>query len=100
MKRQKTVKKKLKIGRFEKLLYTFTILLVIGSPFGIVFSQATLSKINFDVEKAKKEVAYQEKKNESLNMKISEMASLDKIEEVAEKQGLSYNNDNIKSIEK
>ena len=100
MKRQKTVKKKLKIGRFEKLLYTFTILLVIGSPFGIVFSQATLSKINFDVEKAKKEVAYQEKKNESLNMKISELASLDKIEEVAEKQGLSYNNDNIKSIEK
>lgn len=100
MKKRKSVKKKLKIGRFEKLLYTFTILLIVASPFGIVFSQATLSKINFDVEKAKKEIAYQEKKNESLNMKISELASLDKIEEVAEKQGLSYNNDNIKSIEK
>ena len=98
MRKKKTLKKKLKMGRFEKLLYTFTILLVIASPFAVVFSQATLSKINFEVEKAKKEIAYQEKKNESLNMKISELASLDKIQDVAEKQGLSYNNDNIKTV--
>lgn len=98
MKKRKVVKKKLKMGKFERLLYTFTILLVIISPFAIVFSQATLSKINFEVEKSKKEISSQEKKNESLSMKISELASLDKIQEVAEKQGLSYNNDNIKSI--
>lgn len=100
MKKRKVVKKKLKIGKFEKLLYAFTLFLLLASPFAIVFSQATLSKINFEVEKSKKEIAYQEKKNESLNMKISELASLDKIQEVAEKQGLSYNNDNIKTIEK
>ena len=35
---------------------------------------------------------------QSLNMKISELASLDKIQDVAEKQGLSYNNDNIKTV--
>ena len=99
MKKRKVVKKKLKIGKFEKLLYAFTLFLLLASPFAIVFSQATLSKINFEVEKSKKEIAYQEKKNESLNMKISELASLDKIQEVAEKQGLSYNNDNIKTIE-
>ena len=97
MKKRKVVKKKLKMGKFERLLYTFTILLVVISPFAIVFSQATLSKINFEVEKSKKEISSQEKKNESLSMKISELASLDKIQEVAEKQGLSYNN-NIKSI--
>ena len=32
-------------------------------------------------------------------MKINELASLDKIEEVAKEQGLSYNNDNIKNID-
>ena len=32
-------------------------------------------------------------------MKINELASLDKIIEVAHEQGLSYNNDNIKSVE-
>lgn len=32
-------------------------------------------------------------------MKINELASLDKIEEIAEEEGLSYNNDNIKTVD-
>ena len=98
MKKNKKMKKTLKLGKFEKLIYTFTILLLVFSPFAIVFSQATLSKINYEVEKTKKTIATQEKKNESLSMKINELASLDTIKEVAALQCLSYNNDNIKSI--
>ena len=93
------VKKRNKMSRFERLLYTFTFLLVVLSPVAVVFSKATLSEINFEVEKAKKEIATQTKKNESLSMTINELASLDKIQEVAQEQGLSYNNDNIKSID-
>ncbi len=93
------VKKRLKMSRFEKLLYTFTLLLVVLSPVGIVFTKATLSEVNFEVEKAKKEIAVQNKKNESLNMTINELASLDKIQEIAQEQGLTYNNENIKTIE-
>ena len=63
-----------------------------------MFTKAALSQINYEVEKVNKEIATQEKKNESLNMAINELASLDKIQQVAEDQGLSYNNDNIKSI--
>ncbi len=96
--KKKQVKRVIKIGKFEKLLYAFTIVLLVISPFAIVFSQATLSKINFDVEKAKKQLNTQEKKNESLAMKVNELASLDNIKEVAIEQGLSYNNNNIKSI--
>lgn len=99
MKKQKKLKKQVKISKFEKLLYTFTVLLILSFPLVIVFSQATLSKINYEVEKSKKEIATQEKKNESLVMKINELASLDRIQEVADDQGLSYNNDNIKTIE-
>lgn len=87
------------MGKFEKLLYTFTIILLLSFPLVIVFSQATLSKINYEVEKSKKEITVQEKKNESLTMKINELASLDRIQEVADDQGLSYNNDNIKTID-
>ena len=47
----------------------------------------------------KRTITAQEKKNESLEMKINELASLDKIIEVAQEQGLSYNNDNIKTVE-
>lgn len=98
MKKKKILKKKVKMSKFEKLIYTFTFVLVLASPFVIVFSQATLSKINYEVEKSKKELTKQEKKNESLVMKINELASLDKIQEVADSKGLSYNNDNIKTI--
>ena len=82
------MKKQLKLGKFERLIYSFTIILLVLSPFAIVFSQATLSKINYEVEKTKKTIASQEKKNESLSMKINELASLDTIKEVAALQGL------------
>lgn len=93
------VKKRLKMSKFERLIYTFTFLLALMTPLTVIFSQATLSKINYDVEITKKQISKQIKKNESLTMKIDELASLDKIEEVAKEHGLSYNNNNIKSIE-
>ena len=98
MKKKKQVKKRIKVTRFEKLLYIFTILLIVLSPVAIVFSKATLSEINFEVEKQKKEIAEQKKTNESLNMTINELASLSKIQQVADEQGLSYNNSNVKTI--
>lgn len=94
----KKVRKRLKMSKFERLIYTFTIVLALLMPLSIVFSQATLSKINYEVEKTKKQISLQEKKNESLSMKIDELASLDKIQEVAKTQGLGYNYNNVKSI--
>lgn len=96
---KKKVKKQLKISKFEKLLYTITIILVLMAPISIVFSKATLSKVNFEVEKKKREIESQEKTNESISMTINELASLTKIQSVAEEQGLSYNNNNIKTVE-
>ena len=94
----KKVKKKVMISKFEKLIYTLAILLIVIAPVSIVFSKATLAKINFEVEKQKKEIAAQKKTNESLTMAIDELASLTKIQEVAQQQGLSYNNNNIKTV--
>lgn len=37
--------------------------------------------------------------NESLAMKINEMASLDNIQSISRNLGLAYNNENIKTIE-
>ena len=95
---KRKVVKRVKMSKFERLIYTCALVLAISAPLTIVFSKATLSKINFEVEKTKKEISEQTKTNESLSMKINELASLDKIEEVAKEQGLSYNNDNIKNI--
>lgn len=86
------------MSKFEKLLYSLAIFLLVISPVSIVFSKATLAKVNFEVEKQKREIEKQKKTNESLAMTIDELASLTKIQEVAEEQGLSYNNNNIKSV--
>ena len=41
----------------------------------------------------------QEKENESLEMKINELASLENIQKVIKDEGLVYNNDKIKNID-
>lgn len=92
------VKKRLKMSKFERLLYTLALFLLVISPISIVASKATLAKINFEVEKQKKLIAEQEKVNESIAMTIDELASLTKIQQVAAEQGLSYNNNNIKTV--
>lgn len=97
MKKKKV--KKNKLSSFEKILYFVTILLLVLSPLVIVFLKSTLSKMNYDVEKLKKTIAVQEKENESLQMKINELASLENIQKVIKEQGLEYNNDNIKNID-
>ena len=92
-------KKKVKISRFEKVLYTLTIFLLVASPLVIVFAKSTLSEINYEVEKIKIKINTQEKANESLEMKINELASLENIQKVIEEEGLIYNNDSIKNID-
>ncbi len=94
----KKMRKRVKISKIEKLIYTLALFLIVISPVAIVFTKATLAKVNFEVEKEKKEISIQEKTNESIAMSIDELASLTKIQQVAEEQGLSYNNSNIKSV--
>ena len=97
--KKKTVKRIKKISKFEKAFYGLFCIMLLSFPFAVIFLQATLSRINVQVEQVKKEIKTQEKKNQSLSMKINELASLDKIIEVAHEQGLSYNNNNIKSVD-
>lgn len=95
--KRKRIKKN--VGKFEKLIYTFALIVLFAFPFSVIFLQATHSKVNIEVERIKKQIKTQERKNESLSMKINELASLDKIIEVAQKQGLRYNNNNIRLID-
>ncbi len=92
-------KKKGKTFRFQKFLFVFALFLIMVSPLMIVFEKSTLSEVNYEVEKIKKEISKQQKENESLEMKINELASLENIQKVIQKEGLVYNNDNIKNIE-
>lgn len=59
------------------------------------FAKISLSSINVEVERLSSDVKKQEKVNQGLVMKINELASLENIQEVANQEGLAYNNNNI-----
>lgn len=89
---------KIKLLKGEKLMYLLLVLLAIAIPVANVLTKALLSETNIQVEKIKNKIAKQEKINQSLNMQINELASLENIKAVADQYGLSYNNDNIKNM--
>ena len=60
-----------------------------------VFCGASISDLNMSIEKMNYQISEQEKKNESLTMKVNELTSFDKVREVASSMGLEYNNENI-----
>ena len=95
---KKVVKKK--TSKFVKLIYTLAILMLVSFPIVSITTKAFVSKLNFDVEKLKSEKEKHEKTNQSLTMKINELASLENIQAVAKEYGLEYNNDNIKVVMK
>ncbi len=96
--KKKSISKDYKILKGEKFLYVLLFLLVVAIPISNVFTKALLSESNIEVEQLKNKISTQENLNESLSMQINELASLDKIQEVAKESGLTYNYDNIKII--
>ena len=90
--------KKIKLLKGEKVIYFIFALVLCATPLLNVFTKALESQTNIELEQLKEKIETQSNINDSLDMKINELASLDKLQEVATEHGLSYNNDNIKVI--
>lgn len=96
--------KKNKNDRTAKLIKRekkFTVLgafLIFGLWVVSFFAKNSLSSINIEVERLSRNVKNQKETNQSLTMKINELASLENINEVANQAGLAYNNGNIRII--
>lgn len=91
-------KKKKGISKIEKFIYRSFVLTTVVLIVGIIYSRATLGKINLEVQELNEVIKEETEDNQSLVMKINEMVSLDKIQEVSNEMGLTYNNKNIKSV--
>ncbi len=90
--------KKVTMLKGEKFMYVLIVFALIAFPISTVFTKAVLSETNISLEQMKSKIETQEGINESLSMQVDELASLDKIQEVATEKGLVYNNDNIKNV--
>ena len=96
---KKNKKKQKFFCALERFMYKLCIVVIILLIVSIVFSETTIAKTNIEVQKLEKEVIEQQKVNDSLRMKIDEMTSLDHINEISSEYGLTYNSENIKTIE-
>ena len=93
--KKSTSKKAIKLKKGEKIIIAILAILALMTPVMIVYTSASLSSSNIEVEKMKKKIEKQENVNSSLSMQVDELASLSTIQDVAKSNGLSYNNDNI-----
>ena len=93
-------KRKLRFTKYEVILFIITGLMCASFPFMSIFAKSTLSEVSYSLESQKDEIREQTKNNESLQMKINELASLENLETVAKKMGLSYTSNSIKTINK
>ena len=87
--------KKLKLLKGEKFMYVLLVFLIISIPVVNVFSKALLSETNIKTEKLKSKIEKQQNANESLEMQINELVSMENIQKIAQEYGLSYISDNI-----
>ena len=94
----KNKRKRKKNNKLEKLIYKSFVVTTVILIVGIIYSRATLGKINLEVQELSDIIKDESEDNQSLAMKINEMVSLDKIQAVSSELGLTYNNDNIKSV--
>ena len=94
----KKKRKKKGSNKLEKLIYKSFVLTTVILIVGIIYSRAALGKINLEVQELSDIIKDESEDNQSLVMKINEMVSLDKIQKVSNELGLTYNNENIKSV--
>lgn len=95
---KKTSKRRLKLLKGEIFMYFVLLAMVISIPVVNIFSKALLSETNIKNERLKNKIEKQESTNESLEMQIDELVSMENIQKVADLYGLSYISDNIVSI--
>ncbi len=91
--------KRIKLLKGEKMMFFLIVFFgFIVMPTSWVYTKALLSETNIDKERIESKIDSQKDANEALSMQIDELASIENIQSIASTNGLSYNNNNIKTI--
>lgn len=91
-------KKNKAVHRTELVIMCILLILLLAIPVCSVYTKAILSNSNIALEDLRSDIKEQEKINESLKMEISELASLDTIQDVVIENDLTYKSGNIKVV--
>ena len=96
MRRRKV--RKMRMTRGEKILYIGATLAFCLTFVIKIFCGASIGNLKMSVEEMHYNITSQEKKNESLVMKVNSLTSFDKIQSIVKEMGLAYNYDNIVNV--
>lgn len=88
-------KRRSRLTKGEKMLYSLSFVCLLGIVVTKIFFGASITNLSMNIEQTKYDIETQEKKNESLAMKVNELTSFDKVKDIVSEMGLAYNNDNI-----
>ena len=94
----KKVNRTERLIKHEKKLTVFGAIIIVGLWALCFFMKSSLASLNVEVERLSRDIKEQKEVNQSLTMKINELASLENVNVVANQVGLAYNNDNIRLI--
>lgn len=100
MKKQKTKNNNRKLNGTQKFVIGFVFFCFVAIYTMEIFFSSQISNMKMTIEKIDYQINTQEKKNESLNMQVSELTSYENVSLVIEDMGLAYNNKNIVVISK
>lgn len=89
-----------KVTKGERLLYFWAIFAFVLTLSLKIFCGASIGELKMSIEEIKYNIDNQEKKNESLTMKVNELTSFENVKKVVQEMGLAYNNDNIIVVDK
>ncbi len=84
-----------RLTKGDKVMLFLIAVFAFIAPVITVYTSATLSSSNIEVEKLKRQIEEQENINSGLSMQVDELASLSNIQNFAKENCFSYNNDNI-----
>ncbi len=91
--------KRIKLLKGEKFMFFLVVLFgFVIMPASWIYTKALLSETSIELERMQNKIDAQNDANEALGMQIDELASIDNIQDIASSSGLSYNNNNIKTI--
>lgn len=92
---KKIKKRKAKLTKGEKLVYSLGLLCLVSIFVVKVFCGAGISNLQMDIEIVNYKINQQENKNESLTMQVNELTSYENLDSILKEMGLAYNNENI-----
>lgn len=78
------------------LIFFFSAAIYLGAS---LFLRTYNNSLTANIQQTEKEISLLEMQNESINLEIARLASMDRVDEIASSNGLSRNTDNIIRIE-